>query len=248
MGYNECVETILSELSERGIKGRVEHRGKHLAVCFTAGGRSFQYFTASTPSDVRAVHNDRADIRRMLRSIGGEPAPDAEFRPTLSLMDGEAFVNSREVADAFGKEHRNVLRDIDNLLKNNDCSILSTPPFREMMVPDGSGIARRTFDMSRAGFVLLAMGFTGRKAFQFKCAYIEAFDAMERALHRSAGAVEAAEALRKLAHLQGEVDALTDIVLSLPSPAPAVEPEATKRRAKPFVRPSVMRQLRRALS
>lgn len=249
MSHNECVEAILSELGERGIKGRVEHRGKHLAVKFSANGRDFQYFTASTPSDVRSIHNERADIRRMLRSIEAEAPAEADARPLLSVMDGEAFVNSREVAEAFAKRHDHVLRDIGNLLKNINSPDLGNAMFREVMAPDAQGILRRTFDMSRDGFALLAMGFTGAKAIRFKLAYMAAFNAMERALLRNAGAVEAAEALRRLNHLQGDVEALTDIVLNLPSPTPvAVESEEPKRRAKQFVRPSVLRQLRRALS
>lgn len=248
MSYNECVDAILSELGENGIKGRVEHRGKHLAVCFTANGHDLQYFTSATPSDWRASRHARTDVRKMLRELMAEPDADLTERPIVSVIDGSAFANSKDVAEFFGKTHAHVLRDIDNLRKNIDNPDLDCTMFRVVMVPDAQGIARRTFDLSRDGFALVAMGFTGAKAMKFKLAYLGAFNAMERALHRSAGAVEAAEALRKLAHLQGEVDALTDIVLSLPSPAPAVETEAPKRRAKQFVRPSVMRQLRRALS
>ena len=158
----------------------------------------------------------------------------------MAVMDGEALVNSRDVATSFDKEHRNVLRDIDNILKNNDCSILSSAPFREVMVPDAQGINRRTFDMTRAGFVLLAMGFTGKKAFGFKCSYITAFDAMERALHRSIGGIEAAEALAKVSHLQGELEALTDLVLSAPS---ATKTVPAKPKAQ-FIRPSVLRRMK----
>jgi len=52
--------------------------------------------------------------------------------------------------------------------------------------PDGQGIDRRTFDMTRDGFTLLAMGFTGAKALKFKIRYIKAFNAMEAALKESA--------------------------------------------------------------
>jgi Rha family phage regulatory protein len=71
------------------------------------------------------------------------------------------FANSRDVAEYFQKRHDNVLRDIDNILKTLDSSILRNHQFIEAMMPDGSGVSRRTFDMTRDGFTLLAMGFTG---------------------------------------------------------------------------------------
>lgn len=239
------VEVVLSELKSAGIRGTVQHRGKHLAVRFSANGRDFQFFTAATPSDVRAVYNERAEIRRMLRTILAEAPVEAGFSPMISVMDSEAFVSSRDVAQAFDKRHDNVLRDIDNLLKNIDSSDVRDGLFRQTLAPDAQGIMRRSFDVTRDGFALLAMGFTGAKAIKFKLAYMQAFNAMERALHRSAGSLEAQEALARLAQLQGEVEALTDIVLSLPIPTPAT---VLKNRPKQFVRPSVVRKMRRYLS
>lgn len=98
--------------------------------------------------------------------------------PTVFARQGTVFANSRDLAAFFEKRHDNVVRDIDNLLKSLNSSKLRSA-FEEVTMPDGQGIGRRTFDMTRDGFALLAMGFTGDKALRFKEAYIEAFNAME---------------------------------------------------------------------
>lgn len=88
-----------------------------------------------------------------------------------------ALVNSRDVADIFEKEHRNVLRDIDDLkgvLKSEQTSW-----FRQTDFLDVQGKSHRSFDLTRDGFTLLVMGWTGERAMAFKVKYIEAFNAME---------------------------------------------------------------------
>ena len=91
--------------------------------------------------------------------------------------DEKVVTSSLVVAETFGKEHYNVLRDIDNLKKD----VVS---FEEMFVqtniPDSYGRDRRAYVMTKDGFTLLAMGFTGKKAMQFKLAYMEAFNEMEK--------------------------------------------------------------------
>lgn len=107
----------------------------------------------------------------------------------LGQETGQAVTSSRKVAEVFEKEHFNVLRDIDNLLKScnslemNENSKLSGHLFEEFyeQVPTPNGGTRklRYYLMNRDGFTLLAMGFTGEKALKFKLAYIEAFNMME---------------------------------------------------------------------
>ncbi|GGE85565.1 Rha family transcriptional regulator [Niveispirillum cyanobacteriorum] len=99
--------------------------------------------------------------------------------PALTVRDGKVYANSRDVAAFFEKRHDHVLRDIDNLLKNMDSPKLGSSMFAQSAAPDGQGVDRRTFDMTRDGFALLAMGFTGEKALAFKLRYIEQFNVME---------------------------------------------------------------------
>ncbi|HAR0015085.1 TPA: Rha family transcriptional regulator, partial [Enterococcus faecium] len=98
------------------------------------------------------------------------------------LKNKEAVTTSLQVADSFEKEHKNVLRDIEKLKED----VLN---FEQMFVegnePDSYGRNRRVFFISRDGFFLLAMGFTGKKAIYFKQKYIEAFNEMEDVIRKN---------------------------------------------------------------
>lgn len=92
------------------------------------------------------------------------------------MKDRQAVTSSLNVAENFDKKHQHVLRDIDALEKD-------VSNFGQMFVegnePDSYGRDRRVVYMNRDGFTILAMGFTGKKALQFKLKYIEAFNQME---------------------------------------------------------------------
>lgn len=97
----------------------------------------------------------------------------------LEREDGTPVVSSRQLAQSFDKEHRNVLRDIDTLKKD----VLNFEQmFFETVEADAYGRNQRTYLMTRDGFTLLAMGFTGKKALEWKIKYIEAFNEMEEKL------------------------------------------------------------------
>lgn len=109
--------------------------------------------------------------------------------PLVTVKDGKVFANSRDVAEHFSKQHKHVLDAVDALLIMEP-SI--EPNFRpnEIEVKTGFGTRKvRAFDMTRDGFTLLAMGFTGAKALQFKLAYIAAFNEMEAKLKSSTPAL-----------------------------------------------------------
>lgn len=94
--------------------------------------------------------------------------------------DGKPVVSSREVAEHFEKRHDNVLRDIDDLI--SDSSKLRDEFFITSEYGTDRGKTYREYLLTKNGFALLAMGFTGKKALEWKLKYIEAFDKMERAL------------------------------------------------------------------
>jgi Rha family phage regulatory protein len=102
----------------------------------------------------------------------------------LVQVRGETVLaSSLDVARSFDKRHDHVMRTIKDLIaKRGDLS----PNFGEMVhqIEIGSGAKRgaRYYEMDRKGFTLLAMGFTGPKALEWKIAYIDAFDRMEAAL------------------------------------------------------------------
>ena len=120
----------------------------------------------------------------------------------VHIQNDQAVVSSRQVAEHFEKNHRDVLRSIKNIcetiarvkknsmLKND--SAYSTERnfapsefskfFFETSYKDASGKSNREYLMNRDGFSLLVMGFTGDAAMEWKLAYIQAFDAMEAQL------------------------------------------------------------------
>lgn len=87
-----------------------------------------------------------------------------------------ARVNSLMVAMVFNKRHDNVLRDIQNLDCSDDFRLLN---FEESKYTNDQGKKQPCVNMTRDGFVFLVMGYRGKKAAQFKEAYIKRFNEME---------------------------------------------------------------------
>lgn len=92
------------------------------------------------------------------------------------MKDQQVVTTSLQVSEVFGKRHDHILRDISQMKQD-------VPNFGEMFLegvePDSYGRDRKVVYMNRDGFTLLAMGFTGKKALEFKIRYIEAFNRME---------------------------------------------------------------------
>lgn len=102
--------------------------------------------------------------------------------PIITIKNNAAITNSRHVAEYFGKTHAHVLRDIDALILSEP-SIASNFGLDEIEAKVGFGTRKvRAFNMTRDGFTLLAMGFTGKKALGFKLQYIQQFNVMEEML------------------------------------------------------------------
>lgn len=111
------------------------------------------------------------------------PAP---LSPSVSIHSGRPATTSLEVAKFFGKRHDNVLRDIDALLSQlpeNSLQPNFEETYQEQETPFGAKRIRM-FILYRDGFMLLVMGYTGKKALSMKLPYIEAFNRMEEELAR----------------------------------------------------------------
>lgn len=90
-----------------------------------------------------------------------------------------AVVSSLDIAETFGKEHFHVLRDIREL----ECSEeFRQSNFGLSYYVNEQNKKQPMYYVTRDGFTILAMGYTGEKAMRFKEAYIKQFNAMERAL------------------------------------------------------------------
>lgn len=97
----------------------------------------------------------------------------------VEIVGGKMFTTSLVIAQAFEKNHYDVLKAISNL----ECS----PEFNERNFTavehkDAKGEMRPAYHLTRDGFAFLAMGFTGKKAAAWKETFLEAFNAMEAAL------------------------------------------------------------------
>lgn len=95
------------------------------------------------------------------------------------LKDGHAVTTSLKVAEVFGKQHKNVLQTIKTLECPEEFARLN---FQPGFYLDANNQPRPMYDIARDGLALVVMGFTGPEAMQFKIAYIQAFNQMEKEL------------------------------------------------------------------
>lgn len=103
-------------------------------------------------------------------------------------------VTSLDVAETFGKEHRNVMRDINKLNCSPEFNALN---FERIKYVDSRGRNQDAYVMTRDGFTLLVMGYNGKLAMKFKEAYIKQFNAMESVLRKKLIARERGRASRE---------------------------------------------------
>ncbi|MBO7326259.1 MAG: Rha family transcriptional regulator [Clostridia bacterium] len=98
------------------------------------------------------------------------------------LKKDQALTDSLIVAEMFGKRHDNVMRSIEKLIgglpKNKDTHLFEKTWYKHPQ----NGERYPKYLMNRDGFSLLVMGFTGKKALEWKLKYIEAFNKMEKLL------------------------------------------------------------------
>src|SRR6056297_1984405 len=102
-----------------------------------------------------------------------------DIQKSITIKYGKPLISSRTIAKVFEKEKFIVMRDIREILKK------VTPEFAEsnfVLSAYKAGKPARRYDeylITKDGFVILVMGYTGEKAMKFKEAYIKAFNDME---------------------------------------------------------------------
>lgn len=104
--------------------------------------------------------------------------------PSVSLIQNRPAATSIDIAEHFGKRHDDVVKSIRNLSSNCPESF-SARNFAEAEYTDEQGKPRPMFTVFFDGFILLVMGYTGKKALTMKLAYIDAFNAMREKLERA---------------------------------------------------------------
>lgn len=103
----------------------------------------------------------------------------------IKSTKGNAVTTSLLVAEKFGKRHSDVMRAISDTIKQmpeNECKRNFALWQHDIVQPNGGNRIEPYYMMTRDGFSLLVMGFTGAKAMAFKLEFIEAFNEMERKL------------------------------------------------------------------
>ena len=100
------------------------------------------------------------------------------MKQLVVINNNQIVVSSKDIAEHFGKDHKNVLQNIRDILVAEN----SATKFFQETSSVYRGQHFPLYLMNRDGFSLLAMGFTGKKALQWKLKYIEAFNEMEETL------------------------------------------------------------------
>ena len=118
----------------------------------------------------------------------------------------QPLTNSKLVAEVFEKEHKNVMQSIRKLMDGTAQNSAVHQMFSESTYLNEQNKEQPMFIMNQDGFTLLAMGFNGKKAMEFKLKYIEAFNAMKRQIEQSKPSVpqDYLEALKYLVKAEEE--------------------------------------------
>lgn len=138
--------------------------------------------------------------------VGNQVVENRNGEIVVNQIDGELVVSSRQVAEDFGKKHKHVLEAIENIKAQNSAV---TKMFIESSYKAGTGKNYKEYLLTRDGFSLLVMGFTGPEALEWKLKYIEAFNNMESYIkEQNRVPKNFAEALRLAAKLEEEKERL----------------------------------------
>lgn len=99
-------------------------------------------------------------------------------QPIVKIEHGKAMTTSVAVADYFERQHKDVLDSIRGIIKEVP-SDFTERNFSPSEYTDKSGRKLPCYMLTRSGFAMTALGFTGKKAIQFRLAYVQRFDEME---------------------------------------------------------------------
>ena len=155
----------------------------------------------------------------------------------LSNQNGQVVVSSRLIAKDFEKQHKHVLDSIEEIKKG--VAEKSADLFIESQYQHPQNKQwYKEYLMTRDGFTVLAMGFNGTKALQWKLKYIEAFNQMEEALkeqRKPTSAIDVFEAqVQVLKEVKGEVQEVKNELKEFQEDLPLIgaEPEELQKVVK----------------
>ncbi|EAI6654373.1 Rha family transcriptional regulator [Campylobacter coli] len=96
----------------------------------------------------------------------------------LEVVDNAVYTTSLSVAEVFNKNHKNIIRKINEFPKDNFTKL----NFELSKYIDSTGRILPCYKITRDAFSLLVMGFTGEKAYKWKIEFIKVFNEMEKRL------------------------------------------------------------------
>lgn len=118
------------------------------------------------------------------------------MKELVQVENGQPMVNSKDIADRFGKTHRHTLEAIKRMLADIS-EEFGSANFRPSSYISKQNKELPCYLLTRDGFSMLAMGFTGKEALKWKEAYIKAFNAMEHLLRGGSSVMQSLnEAMR----------------------------------------------------
>ena len=101
------------------------------------------------------------------------------MKDLVIMHDQQAVTTSLVLAEAFEKQHKHVIEAIEKKISTAENSALLKNMFIEDSYIASNGKQNKMYYLNRDGFTFIAMGFTGKKADEFKLKYIDAFNKME---------------------------------------------------------------------
>ena len=158
------------------------------------------------------------------------------MKDLVILQNEQATTTSLKVAEHFRKNHQHVMRDIRDLCEQISQSKIGRAEeklFELSNYIDAQGKTRPMYLMNRDGFSLLVMGFTGKKALQFKLDYINAFNKMEQKLIELIAERKSAEWLEVRKSTKLTFKKMTDAIQQ--NVLPLMESEGASANGKKFV-------------
>jgi Rha family phage regulatory protein len=159
--------------------GSVSSAGSLWPVCQPHVIRLFAFDSVKSGSS--KIHHTR---RFAMKTTTNPPVVSAPS-PIVTIINNHAATTSLDVARVFEKNHKHVTESIRKL-KIEIPNDIHMSNFRHVEIIEenaiGGKVDKSYYEITKDGFILLAMGFTGKKALQFKLAYIEKFNAMERTI------------------------------------------------------------------
>ena len=133
------------------------------------------------------------------------------FQGEFQTRDDKIVVDSRDIATHFGRRHGDVLRAIRDLGCSDEFRLLN---FKPADYEDRNGDVQPRYEITKNGFVLLVMGFTGHDAMKLKEGCLTTFDAMELAI-KTKGENMLAYATKKLENDRATFDKKSKMIVKL---------------------------------